>query len=380
MGGHRPVWRFRRPGDSAAQPPARRDRFYALTRYRTSEYTYAWGAFQAGSSNVKASRLKEVLTCRCIDRPVRPLFPSGCGTNADHRARPVGDQGPTPTCWRSQAPLPRSALSEIRSRRRSRGVRRRARRRQIRHQPDFQQRKDSNWIWSSPAARTGLVMVEAGAKEVNEDQVVEALDAAHAGHQRDRRRHRRARPPRRARRSSRCRKRKSPRLLPRGRGKSRRAAHRGDAHSRQARKSDRVTTRGRTVVASIPEGVVERKLEAKAIFKELKEKVHREEVLTHGVLSRRPEVREVRPILGSDRRSATPRTGRPYSRGETQALVTCTLGTADDAQKVESFEAGKWKASCSTTLPAILGGGLASARPGRREVGHGALAERSLAQ
>ena len=69
-----------------------------------------------------------------------------------------------------------------------------------------------------------------------------------------------------------------------------------------------------------------------------------------------------------------------FTRGETQALVTCTLGTAEDAQKIESFEGETWKSfMLHYNFPPFSVGEVAFLRgPGRREVGHGALAERAL--
>src|SRR5213592_3184002 len=134
------------------------------------------------------------------------------------------------------------------------------------------------------------------------------------------------------------------------------------------------------LVASIPEGEVERKTEAKAIFKELKEKVLREEVLTHNVRLDGRKFDEVRPIWIET--GVLPRThgSAVFTRGETQALVTCTLGTADDAQKIESFEGETWKSfMLHYNFPPFSVGEVGFMRgPGRREVGHGALAERSL--
>jgi polyribonucleotide nucleotidyltransferase len=134
------------------------------------------------------------------------------------------------------------------------------------------------------------------------------------------------------------------------------------------------------LVASIPEGEVERKTEAKAIFKELKEKVLREEVLTHSVRLDGRKFDEVRPIWIET--GVLPRThgSAVFTRGETQALVTCTLGTADDAQKIESFEGETWKSfMLHYNFPPFSVGEVGFMRgPGRREVGHGALAERSL--
>src|ERR1700694_4990864 len=69
-----------------------------------------------------------------------------------------------------------------------------------------------------------------------------------------------------------------------------------------------------------------------------------------------------------------------FPPGETQALVTCTLGTADDAQKIESFEGETWKSfMLPYNFPPFSGGETGGMTgPARREIGHGALAERSL--
>ena len=134
------------------------------------------------------------------------------------------------------------------------------------------------------------------------------------------------------------------------------------------------------LVATLPEGEVQRKVEAKQIFKDLKEKVLRDEVLEHGVRLDGRKFDEVRPIWIET--SVLPRThgSAVFTRGETQALVTCTLGTAEDAQKIESFEGETWKSfMLHYNFPPFSVGEVAFLRgPGRREVGHGALAERSL--
>ena len=134
------------------------------------------------------------------------------------------------------------------------------------------------------------------------------------------------------------------------------------------------------LVADLPEGEVQRKVEAKQIFKDLKEKVLRDEVLERGVRLDGRAFDEVRPIWIET--SVLPRThgSAVFTRGETQALVTCTLGTAEDAQKIESFEGETWKSfMLHYNFPPFSVGEVAFLRgPGRREVGHGALAERSL--
>ena len=70
-----------------------------------------------------------------------------------------------------------------------------------------------------------------------------------------------------------------------------------------------------------------------------------------------------------------------FTRGETQALVTATLGTADDEQKIETRRRRDVEAlHAPLQLPAVLGRRSRQflRGPGRREIGHGALAERAL--
>ena len=69
-----------------------------------------------------------------------------------------------------------------------------------------------------------------------------------------------------------------------------------------------------------------------------------------------------------------------FTRGETQALVTCTLGTSDDTQLIESVE-GDWREAFMLHYnfpPFSVGEARFLRGPGRREIGHGALARRAL--
>ena len=143
---------------------------------------------------------------------------------------------------------------------------------------------------------------------------------------------------------------------------------------------DRVDQVLEDLIASLPEGEVERRVEAKAIFKELKEKVLRDEILERGQRLDGRKFDEIRPIWIET--GVLPRThgSAVFTRGETQALVTATLGTADDQQKIEHVEGEMYKRfMLHYNFPPFSVGEVAFLRgPGRREVGHGALAERSL--
>src|SRR5687768_4855978 len=125
----------------------------------------------------------------------------------------------------------------------------------------------------------------------------------------------------------------------------------------------------------------QRTTEAKHIFHGLKEKVLRDEVLNRGVRLDGRKFDEIRPIWTEA--GVLPRVHGSvvFTRGETQALVTCTLGTADDEQKVEHVTGEYYKRfMLHYNFPPFSVGEVGRfTGPGRREIGHGALAERALA-
>src|SRR5258706_801342 len=248
--------------------------------------------------------------------------------------------------------------------------------------PTFLQRKVSKLDRIVVGSTAGLVMVEAGAKEVSGEQVVTDLATAHAAIKQivavidD---------------------------LAKEAGKKKMVVAKKEiaadfykeiegkvfaplAKAMRIREKlenyETVDLTLKNLIAQLPDETdAEKKSDAKAIFKELKEKVLREEVLTNGVRLDGRKFDEIRPIWIET--GVLPRThgSAVFTRGETQALVTCTLGTADDAQKVESFEGETWKSfMLHYNFPPFSVGEVGFMRgPGRREVGHGALAERSLA-
>src|SRR5207302_10338095 len=115
-------------------------------------------------------------------------------------------------------------------------------------------------------------------------------------------------------------------------------------------------------------------------FEALRERIFREQVTKD---RRRPDARkfdEIRNIWIEV--GVLPRThgSAIFTRGETQALVTTTLGTPDDMQRIEKFEGETNKRfMLHYNFPPFSVGEVGRMTgPGRREIGHGALAERSL--
>ena len=106
----------------------------------------------------------------------------------------------------------------------------------------------------------------------------------------------------------------------------------------------------------------------------------RDEILDRGVRLDGRKFDEIRPITIEN--TVLPRVhgSSLFTRGETQALVTVTLGTADDQQKIEMVDGEMWKRfMLHYNFPPFSVGEVKPMRgPGRREIGHGALAERAL--
>src|SRR3982750_2748982 len=146
------------------------------------EYTYASGRIPGGFFKREGKPAeKEVLTSRLIDRPIRPLFPSGWRFETQVIALVLSADGENDTdvlaLTGASAAL---ALSEIPFEKTIAGVRVGLVDGQYVINPTFEQRKQSKIDLVVAGSKDGIVMVEAGAKEVTEEQVVEALETAHA--------------------------------------------------------------------------------------------------------------------------------------------------------------------------------------------------------
>jgi polyribonucleotide nucleotidyltransferase len=346
------------------------------------EYTYASGRIPGGFFKREGKPTeKEVLTSRLIDRPIRPLFPAGWRNETQVIALVLSADSENDSdvlaITGASAAL---ALSGIPFTRTIAGVR-------VGHveghfviNPTFDQRKRSALDLIVAGTADGIVMVEAGAKEVTEEQMVQALERGHAAIKDIV---------------------ASIDALAQQAGKKKAQATKkeiGKEFYREVeekvlvpltdamRIQDKLENYGTVdqvlanLIASIPDDEVERKTEAKAIFKELKEKVLRDEILERGKRLDGRAFNQIRPITIEV--GVLPRThgSAVFTRGETQALVTATLGTADDQQKVETVDGETWKRFLlHYNFPPFSVGEVAFMRgPGRREIGHGALAERAL--
>jgi polyribonucleotide nucleotidyltransferase len=346
------------------------------------ENTYASGRIPGGFFKREGKPTeKEVLTCRLIDRPIRPLFPAGwnfetqiiglvVSADTEHDSDVLAITG-------ASAAL---ALSEIPFEKTIAGVRVGHVDGQFVVNPTFPQRKQSRLDLLVAGSKDGIVMVEAGANEVSEDEVVQALELAHAAIKticdtidalaKDAGRQKLP-PPVVTTDAEFERQVREQTLEPLT------AAMRIRGKLENYGTVDRVF---KEFAAGLPEDQAARKAEARGLFSALQEQVLRSEILERDVRLDGRRFDEIRPITIEN--TVLPRVhgSSVFTRGETQALVTATLGTADDQQKFELVDGEMWKRfMLHYNFPPFSVGEVKFLRgPGRREIGHGALAERAL--
>ncbi len=118
----------------------------------------------------------------------------------------------------------------------------------------------------------------------------------------------------------------------------------------------------------------------KAEFDERKYEVVREFVMSQNKRIDGRDMATIRPIMTEAGILPRVHGSALFQRGETQAIVTTTLGTSTDEQKIDGLTGERWKRFLlHYNFPPFSTGETKPMRgPGRREVGHGALAERAL--
>jgi polyribonucleotide nucleotidyltransferase len=366
----------------AATPRSGIDFLPLTVDYR--EYTYAAGRIPGGFFKREGKPPeKEILTSRLIDRPIRPLFPEGWHYETQIIAMVISaDTENDPDVLAITGASAALAISEMPFQKTIAGVRVGLVNGSYVINPSHEERKQSALDLVVAGSMDGIVMVEAGAREVSEPQVVGALEAAHAAIKEivgaiD------------------ALKAAAGKKKIEVSGKDIDHDFHADAESKMfgplaeaMRIKNKLESYG-TVDAVLSDYLssladddvaAQRTAEAKHIFHGLKEKVLRDEVLNRGVRLDGRKFDEIRPIWTEA--GVLPRVHGSvvFTRGETQALVTCTLGTADDEQKIEHVTGEYYKRfMLHYNFPPFSVGEVGRfTGPGRREIGHGALAERAL--
>src|SRR5262252_4041524 len=327
---------------------------------------------------------KEVLTSRLIDRPCRPLFTDGyrnetqvicsvVSADPDNNPDVIAITGASCALYLSDIPFPNPVA----------GVRIGLIEGRYVVNPTYDESRDSRLNLIVAGTEEAIVMVEAGAVEVSEAIMVEALMLAHKEI------NRLCRWQKELYKALEIEKRavEPPALneemigeIERNYAERLRTAL--DTSNQEKRASyAAVDALKKEVVESYREDQVEQRGMAKVSFDHLKEKIFRDDILNR---RRRPDGRrfsEIRPI--NCEVGWLPRThgSSLFTRGETQALVTATLGTKEDEQFMDDLEKGEVKRRflLHYNFPQYSVGEVGRfGSSSRREIGHGALARRAL--
>ncbi|MBL8171125.1 MAG: polyribonucleotide nucleotidyltransferase [Acidobacteria bacterium] len=358
--------------------------FFPLTvDYR--EYGYAAGRIPGGYFKREGRPTeKEILTSRLTDRPIRPLFPEGY----EHETQVISmvmsaDDQNEPDVLSITGASAALYLSDIPFHNPIAGVRVGLVEGKYVVNPTYEQSRNSLLNLIVAGSEEAIVMVEAGAKEVSEQVMLEALMFAHGE----------------IRKLCQLQRSMAETLGIKKREFTPKAVNEqvlreiAEKFSGDMREALNVQNKSKIesytaiddlkkkVVEGYPEDQPDVRKEAGEIFDRLKEAIFRDDILNN---RRRPDGRrfsEIRQI--SIEAGWLPRThgSALFTRGETQAVVTATLGTSHDVQYLDSLETGEIKRRFILNYnfpPFSVGETGRTGSPGRREIGHGALAHRAL--
>jgi polyribonucleotide nucleotidyltransferase len=367
----------------AAPDPKEGIDFFPLTvEYR--ENTYAGGRIPGGFIKREGRPSeKEILTCRQIDRPIRPLFPETFRNETQVVAFVYSaDKENDPDVLGMNGASCALALSDIPFHGPVGAVRIGLIDDVFIVNPTYAERAKSTLNIMVVGTKDGIVMVESGSKECSEEQVVDAIEFAHieikkicAGIED---------------------------LVARA-GKAKRVPAPAEIDQVYL---DELSAKIGTQLKDALDTQKHPKFESYALVKEIKDALKkelpegdaaaakklskyyellREQIFRDQVLNERvrpdhrafDEIRAVTIEVG-----VLPRVhgSALFTRGETQALVSATLGTTDDAQRLESYEGEqKRRFMLHYNFPPFSVGEVGRmGGVGRREIGHGALASRAI--
>ena len=357
--------------------------FFPLTvDYR--EYTYAGGRIPGGFIKREGRPSeREVLTCRQIDRPIRPLFPEGFRNETQVIALVMSaDTENDPDVLAINAASCALTFSDIPFGGPVGAVRVGYINGEFVACPTYEQARESLLNIMVVGTSEGIVMIESGAKEVTEDKVLEAIEFGHAEVKKI------------------C---AAISGMAKEAGKPKRdvkpvehdeAYYNALKAKIEADLTDALDTKKHPKTESYAMvKAIKDKLKAELpaddeaapkklshYYELLRERIFREQVTKN---RRRPDARafdEIRAI--SIEVGVLPRThgSALFTRGETQALVTTTLGTPDDMQRMEMYEGeSRRRLMLHYNFPPFSVGEVGRMTGvGRREIGHGALADRAI--
>jgi polyribonucleotide nucleotidyltransferase len=346
------------------------------------ENTYAAGKIPGGFFKREGRPSeREILLSRLIDRPIRPLFPEGYNfdtqivallLSADLENEPdtLGIVGASVALYFSDipftTPLGAVKVGYING--------------EFVINPNMTQREDSPLNMTVVGTEAGIVVIEAGCKEIDEEIVVKACEAAQGviaqiiQAQKDL-----------AERLNIKKREFVPEKIDESRlEKVQTEISTSFFEAIQTEKKQEREEKISAILDSLLEGIPEENedeiRETKEIFYQIQKKLVRKLILDDKKRVDGRTFDEIRPITAEV--GILPRThgSALFTRGETQCLATVTLGTFEDVQRIDGLgEEGEKRFMLHYNFPPFSVGEVQFLRgPGRREIGHGALAEKSI--
>jgi polyribonucleotide nucleotidyltransferase len=355
--------------------------FFPLTvEYR--ERAYAGGRIPGGYFKREGAPVKkEILTSRLIDRPVRPLFPDGFKNEVQVICLVIsGDQANDPDVLAMNGASAALCLSGMPFDGPVGAVRVGQIDGRFVANPTTEQQNVSSLELVIAGTEEAVLMVEAGAKEVPEETMLEAIAFGHAECRKLARMQKdlaaRAAKPRWSFDPNAG---KDAALHARVRelAQSRVAAALG-THDKHAR-AEAINRVFDDVFATFDSDET-KKAAIRAAFEEVASAEIRRLIVEHGVRVDGRKVNEIRPIAIETGYLPRAHGSSLFTRGETQALVAATLGTKSDEQKIEALEGESYRHfMLHYNFPSFSVGEVRRfGSPSRRDIGHGALAERAV--
>ena len=356
--------------------------FFPLTvDYR--ENTYAAGRFPGGYIKREGRPTeKEILTARFTDRPIRPLFPEGYFNEVQIIGAVLSaDQENNPDVLTIVGASAALTVSDIPFLGPIAAVRVARIDGKFVVNPEYEDVKTSDLELVVSGTSDAVMMVEGEAKEVSEEVLQEAIDIGHEAIKEIN---------------------EIQKELAKALGVKKRDAvlHEIDKDIYSAINDSVIGDLEKTILiknkkerenalkALLDKAVAPLKekdpdvsdTDIKMAFKKIQKKVMRAMIIEKSIRADGRGLKDVRPITCEV--GLLPRThgSALFTRGETQALAITTLGTAGDVQKYENFEGDQEKTfMLHYNFPPFSTGECRFMRgPGRREIGHGSLAEKSI--
>jgi polyribonucleotide nucleotidyltransferase len=365
----------------ASKQPREGIDFFPLT-VDYQERAYAAGKIPGGFFKREGRpHEKETLTSRLIDRPIRPLFPTGYHQDVQIIATVLSaDQENDPDVLAVIGASAALTLSPIPFQGPIGCVRIGRVEGKLILNPTYAQLERSDLDVVLAGTQAAVVMVEGGARELPEEAMLEALQYGHRTLQAiNQMQHDLARqmgvskpafvPPPvdaglQARVEEQC------------RSRIRELAFVPEKEEQKARRKV-LLDEALSLAATEPEAV---RLQVKEIFEELEKQEMRRLILDKGRRADGRTTTAVRPITCEI--GVLPRThgSALFTRGQTQALATTTLGTSEDEQRMDDLEGESFKRfMLHYNFPPFSVGEVKFMRgASRRDIGHGALAERAI--